>query len=502
MTRFPSLCYLISKSTGVFQRLNELNICRSGKNNTSDHQTLEVAFAVSQMALATYLVFFLISHQLLVSLSEQYPNQRCPSFRCGHLNIGFPFSNRTHPECGLFVVDNCNEQEAPKIQLVKNESFFYVKEIYQDNTLRLHDHPFSESFDNNPSCESFRNMTLHHSPFISFNITSMQRLFKCPHAHYSIPKNYSLLCNFSTHSVIYHEDFFHFNLSNYQKQSHNSLPSPPAKCSVIHQQVTKTEKNIVFNNIYTSGFGFLLQVNVMRECYECHWRGGRCLDDSKGNFNCSKAEPDTKITEPGNAKGYKTIVAVAIATITATGIALLIILACRFRKRLSSVNSIVFRKKKCKDYRNIEAFLRNYGSLALKRYNYSDIKRMTNSFNHKLGQGGYGGVYKEMAGGRKNLDVGVDRTSEIYFPHWIYDRLEVAEELGLQGIENDDDNECARKMLTVSLWCIQTNPSSRPAMSRVVEMLEGSLDSLQFPPKPFLSSPRSEAADSLPSIVY
>ncbi|TXG57348.1 hypothetical protein EZV62_018661 [Acer yangbiense] len=83
----------------------------------------------------------------------------------------------------------------------------------------------------------------------------------------------------------------------------------------------------------------------------------------------------------------------------------------------------------------------------------------------------------------------------------IYERLEVDEELGLQGIENEEDNECAKKMLIVSLWCIQTNPSSRPAMSRVAEMLEGSLDSLQFPPKPFLSSPRPEAADSLPSLV-
>ncbi|KAK9226767.1 hypothetical protein WN943_011815 [Citrus x changshan-huyou] len=29
-----------------------------------------------------------------------------------------------------------------------------------------------------------------------------------------------------------------------------------------------------------------------------------------------------------------------------------------------------------------------------KRYSYADIKKVTNSFNHKLGQGGYGGVNK------------------------------------------------------------------------------------------------------------
>ncbi|KAK2635757.1 hypothetical protein Ddye_030549 [Dipteronia dyeriana] len=129
------------------------------------------------------------------------------------------------------------------------------------------------------------------------------------------------------------------------------------------------------------------------------------------------------------------------------------------------------------------------------------ICRNFGEVSHKSDVYSYGMMVLEMVGGRKNVDVGVSRTSEIYFPHWIYELLEVAEELGLHGIENEEDNECARKMLMVSLWCIQTNPSSRPAMSRVVEMLEGSLDSLQFPPKPFLCSPRSETTDSLPSLI-
>ncbi|KAL8257207.1 hypothetical protein R6Q59_029248, partial [Mikania micrantha] len=42
----------------------------------------------------------------------------------------------------------------------------------------------------------------------------------------------------------------------------------------------------------------------------------------------------------------------------------------------------------------IELFTRNYKSLAPKRYKYSKIKKITNSFQDKLGQGGYGSVYK------------------------------------------------------------------------------------------------------------
>ncbi|KAL3510749.1 hypothetical protein ACH5RR_030150 [Cinchona calisaya] len=102
----------------------------------------------------------------------------------------------------------------------------------------------------------------------------------------------------------------------------------------------------------------------------------------------------------------------------------------------------------------------------------------------------------EMVGGRKNINVQVDHTSEIYFPHWIYNRLELNDEMGIQGITNEDEHERVKKMIIVGLWCIQIEPARRPSMSRVVEMLEGSLFSLQIPPKPILSSPSRSVVDS------
>jgi hypothetical protein len=45
-------------------------------------------------------------------------------------------------------------------------------------------------------------------------------------------------------------------------------------------------------------------------------------------------------------------------------------------------------------HQTVEAFLKNHGPLAIRRYCYSDIKKMTNLFRDKLGEGGYGGVYK------------------------------------------------------------------------------------------------------------
>nr|XP_048317887.1 LEAF RUST 10 DISEASE-RESISTANCE LOCUS RECEPTOR-LIKE PROTEIN KINASE-like 2.1 isoform X2 [Ziziphus jujuba var. spinosa] len=109
--------------------------------------------------------------------------------------------------------------------------------------------------------------------------------------------------------------------------------------------------------------------------------------------------------------------------------------------------------------------------------------------SHKSDVYSYGMLVLEMVGGRKNVNVGVDDTSEIYFPHWIYKRLELDEELGLKRIMNEVEKIEVKKMIIVGLWCTQIDSSNRPAMSRVIEMLEGSLDSLQLPPKPILSSP-------------
>ncbi|XP_057732387.1 PR5-like receptor kinase [Arachis stenosperma] len=119
-----------------------------------------------------------------------------------------------------------------------------------------------------------------------------------------------------------------------------------------------------------------------------------------------------------------------------------------------------------------EVFSRNFGVISHKSDVYS-----------------YGMMVLEMVGRRRNIKTEVDASSETYFPYWIYNRLVSNQELGLQSISNEFDNEKVRKLTIVSLWCIQTNPSNRPSISTVVEMLEGRVELLQLPPKPFWFSP-------------
>ncbi|XP_042033427.1 LEAF RUST 10 DISEASE-RESISTANCE LOCUS RECEPTOR-LIKE PROTEIN KINASE-like 2.7 isoform X2 [Salvia splendens] len=53
-----------------------------------------------------------------------------------------------------------------------------------------------------------------------------------------------------------------------------------------------------------------------------------------------------------------------------------------------------FRRRHRSMYARIESFLRSDNQLTPIRYSYSDIKKMTGGFQDKLGEGGYGSVYK------------------------------------------------------------------------------------------------------------
>ncbi|XP_061350614.1 LEAF RUST 10 DISEASE-RESISTANCE LOCUS RECEPTOR-LIKE PROTEIN KINASE-like 2.3 [Gastrolobium bilobum] len=116
--------------------------------------------------------------------------------------------------------------------------------------------------------------------------------------------------------------------------------------------------------------------------------------------------------------------------------------------------------------------------------------------SHKSDVYSYGMMLLEMVGGRKNINAEASHTSEIYFPHWVYKRLEFGIELKLDEVMTTEENEIAKRLTVVGLWCIQTFPNDRPTISRVIDMLDGSMNSLEMPPKPLLSSPTRSVVES------
>jgi interleukin-1 receptor-associated kinase 1 len=125
-----------------------------------------------------------------------------------------------------------------------------------------------------------------------------------------------------------------------------------------------------------------------------------------------------------------------------------------------------------------EVFCRSFGGVTYKSDVYS-----------------YGMMVLEMVGQSKDFDMGSLETNEMYFPDWFYMYLEPGKISTLHGGITEEEEEIVEKMILVGLWCIQTIPSHRPSMTKVVEMFEGSLQSLQIPPRPYLSSPRRSAQD-------
>ncbi|KAE8676128.1 putative receptor-like protein kinase [Hibiscus syriacus] len=115
--------------------------------------------------------------------------------------------------------------------------------------------------------------------------------------------------------------------------------------------------------------------------------------------------------------------------------------------------------------------------------------------SHKADVYSFGMMVLEIVGGRKNINESADDSSEIYYPHWVYDRLRKDNSLGLHGVITSRDNEISKKMIIIGLWCIQTYPVHRPSMNEVLFMLEGSLDALKIPPKPFIYTPSRTPLD-------
>ena len=64
------------------------------------------------------------------------------------------------------------------------------------------------------------------------------------------------------------------------------------------------------------------------------------------------------------------------------------------------------------------------------------------------------------------------------------------------GDETEEESKIVKKMIIVALWCIQLNPVDRPSMHRVIQMLEGEVEHLQMPPKPFAAPQETPTSDA------
>ncbi|EEE53835.1 hypothetical protein OsJ_00300 [Oryza sativa Japonica Group] len=142
------------------------------------------------------------------------------------------------------------------------------------------------------------------------------------------------------------------------------------------------------------------------DCMACNASGGQCgYDADTEAFACICSDGSSR---PGicDAKksGNKVILIVSLS-ICATGLVLLaciaIVYKCRRRmqNRFSFLNAMDGASRT--DTAKVEKLLQSYGSLAPRRFRYSELKKITKSFSQRLGEGGYGTVFSgTLADGR------------------------------------------------------------------------------------------------------
>ncbi|KAK7357762.1 hypothetical protein VNO80_17058 [Phaseolus coccineus] len=310
--------------------------------------------------------------QLLLIVSAHQTGKCPPSLDCGLLGqIQFPFTTTEQPHCGLLAIHGCqHDPSAPKtLQLgTSTTSTSYSVLKVEPRTIVFADDE-QERYLRNKSCKAFsKNVTLPHtSPLASFRIKYNISIFRCNHSLKPSLPNY--FHNYPNCSPEYDIFYAHPNTLSY---TGFQWPSSLAPCSAIQLPLEGVPSEDPFQ--FLTG-NIVVEVQLSHECERCLDGKGQCLLDTKGEFNCTTA----------SAGSRSWVVKMVLALALVVTVALLLAIFKIYYTRLQKQNSANQR---------IEVFLKKHGALQIKRYGYSEIKKVTNCFRNKLGQGGFGSVYK------------------------------------------------------------------------------------------------------------
>ncbi|CAK9314170.1 unnamed protein product [Citrullus colocynthis] len=97
----------------------------------------------------------------------------------------------------------------------------------------------------------------------------------------------------------------------------------------------------------------------------------------------------------------------------------------------------------------------------------------------------FGILLLEMICCRKNFELEAENEDEMILSDWVYDCMKERkmEKLIRNDEEARSDMKRVEKYVMIGIWCIQEEPSLRPSMKKVIQMLEGAVE-VSTPPNP------------------
>uniref|UniRef100_F6H6E4 Protein kinase domain-containing protein n=3 Tax=Vitis vinifera TaxID=29760 RepID=F6H6E4_VITVI len=296
--------------------------------------------------------------RLFAEINGGSQDDECKASRCSHHGplIRFPFRLKHQPEhCGYPKFElSCSEEKRTILELPYSGKL-WVKEInYASQEIGVH---------HSDDClqRQILNFNLSASPF-TYEYAYDFSFFNCSESKAESFWLISIPCSFLSSNPVYatwsSRSLAEVNLSSCWKIFNATLP-----------------ENYIYGGEYDT---FMNWSKPM--CGKCEAKGNKC-QRKKNN----STEPEIEcIDKP--AKGApmdKMVLTEAILGFLHFTFGIFIIFIVYCSNKLKREHRI-----------NIQKFLEDYRALKPSRYSYADIKKITNNFKDKLGQGGYGTVYK------------------------------------------------------------------------------------------------------------
>ncbi|PRQ56234.1 putative glycerophosphodiester phosphodiesterase, protein kinase RLK-Pelle-LRK10L-2 family [Rosa chinensis] len=283
----------------------------------------------------------------------------CRVLMCGEYGpaIRFPFSLKgSHPEnCGYpgFLV-SCNEKNETILELPIPVKFTIKNIDYKNQYIQLYDPE---------NCLLVKLLKVHNMPISPFNYSEYQMT------------NITL-----------------FNCSSAEWQSVHNMARVPCLSGPVYQ-ISSLEYPYIDDLSFPSCTKISYHSSVPYEWYDpqdlsLDWTEPNCTRCEAYGNKCGWKSNDTKSTEieclhrkGGSQKKL-------VATGASLGSFVLVLLVAALYRVYNSD------RKEKENQLKLEVFLEDYRALKPSRYSYADIKRITNQFKEKLGQGAYGTVFK------------------------------------------------------------------------------------------------------------